>query len=197
MSEYTRVFGSHGTTWHESSKMAAARAAPAREADTRQPPWALLARRDCIDAYVLWLLDARDVELRSVSGKGRGPAKGYCHIPPQCVGSISETVSDYRFQDQQVSSRSSWKRRLPFSSTVKVQSKQIIAHNTETVVHLQADINDQRSRVRTSLSTTLNRRHTHTNISAVSNSYLHHLRIGLVVLDLRYHNDVCPSTSSD
>lgn len=56
--------------------MAAARAAPAREADTRYAPaWVLLARRDCIDAYVLWLLDARDVELRSVRGKGRGPAK--------------------------------------------------------------------------------------------------------------------------
>lgn len=54
--------------------MAAARAAPAREADTEMPrhPGALLARRDGMDAKVRWL-DARDVRLRSMIGNGKDP----------------------------------------------------------------------------------------------------------------------------
>lgn len=57
--------------------MAAARAAPAREAEMLVPryPWALLARRDCMDMYVRGL-DVRDVRLRSMIGKGNDPGKG-------------------------------------------------------------------------------------------------------------------------
>lgn len=50
--------------------MAAARAAPAREAETGIPrliPWALLARRDCIESNVRWL-ETLDVNRRSIIG---------------------------------------------------------------------------------------------------------------------------------
>lgn len=54
-------------SWQESSKMAAARAAPARDAETATPrhPGALLGRRE--DASVRWL-DARDTSRRSMIG---------------------------------------------------------------------------------------------------------------------------------
>lgn len=54
--------------------MAAARAAPARDAVIPRQPWALLVRRDCNDAKVLWL-DVRDVKLRSIVGIGKDPGK--------------------------------------------------------------------------------------------------------------------------
>lgn len=59
--------------------MAAARAAPARDAETETPrqvcTWGLLTRRDCNDARVLWL----EAMLLSMMGMVIGPAKRSRH----------------------------------------------------------------------------------------------------------------------